>query len=161
MDHRGETERLSLLLATALRESVEEMRLNPFGLTFLGPMPSQDLSLFRRVLYPMVVWINRQKHFFPNWEVEKIVRIPLRNLLDPSAYACYHIRFEQSEKGTFVQDFPCFLHESKREREILWGVTYRIVMAFLEFAFGFNPPALELLPVIQGRMSESYLHGAG
>lgn len=31
--------KLSLLLATALREGVEEMRLNPFGIRFLGPMP--------------------------------------------------------------------------------------------------------------------------
>jgi len=43
-DHRREqAKRLSLLLATSLRESVEEMRLNPFGVTFLGPMPSEDL----------------------------------------------------------------------------------------------------------------------
>jgi 8-oxo-dGTP pyrophosphatase MutT (NUDIX family) len=158
-DHRGETESLCLLLATALRESVEEMRLNPFGLTFLGPMPSQDLSLFRRVLYPMVVWINRQKHFLPNWEVEKIVRISLKNLLDPSHYACYRIRFEHRQTGGVVKDFPCFLHGN--EREILWGVTYRIVAAFLEYSFGFKPPALELLPVTQGHMGESYLRGAG
>ena len=158
--HREERSRLRLLLATALRESVEEMRLNPFGLTFLGPMPSQDLSLFGRVLYPMVVWINRQKRFFPNWEVEKIVRIPLRNLLGSKAYACYRIRFEHREQGSFVQDFPCFLHENEGEREILWGVTYRIVTAFLESAFGFKPPAMERLPVIQGRKSETYLQGA-
>ena len=158
-DHREERSRLCLLLATALRESVEEMRLNPFGLTFLGPMPPQDLSLFGRVLYPMVVWINRQKRFFPNWEVEKIVRIPLRNLLDSRAYACYRIRFEHCEQGSFVQDFPCFLHENEGEREILWGVTYRIVMAFLESVWGFMPPAMEQLPVIQGRKSENYLKG--
>jgi hypothetical protein len=161
-DHgREETRRLCLILATALRESVEEMRLNPFGLTFLGPMPAQDLSMFRRVLYPMVVWIKRQRRFFPNWEVERIVPIPLRNLLDAGAYACYRIRFVHPHRGTFVQDFPCFLHETREEREILWGVTYRIVTAFLESAFGFRPPSPERLPVVQGRMSETYLHGAG
>jgi 8-oxo-dGTP pyrophosphatase MutT (NUDIX family) len=156
---KGEAKRLSIVLATSLRESLEEMRLNPFGLTFLGPMPSRALSMFRRVLYPMVVWINRQKHFFPNWEVEKIVRIPLRNLLVPDAYACYRIRFEHREKGAFVQDFPCFLHE--KDKEILWGVTYRIVMAFLEFVFEFRPPALESLPVVRSVMNETYLKGAG
>jgi len=161
-DHgREETQRLCLILAAALRESVEEMRLNPFGLTFLGPMPSQDLSMFRRVLYPVVVWINRQRRFFPNWEVEKIVRIPLRSLLDASAYACCRIHFVHRDMGTFVQDFPCFRHENQGEREILWGVTYRIVTAFLESAFGFSPPLLEGLPVVEGRMSENYLDGAG
>jgi hypothetical protein len=155
---KGEARRLSIVLATSLRESVEEMRLNPFGLTFLGPMPPRALSMFQRVLYPMAVWINGQKHFFPNWEVEKIVRIPLKNLLVPDAYACYRIRFVHREKGPFVQDFPCFTHE--RDKEILWGVTYRIVMAFLEFVFHFSPPALESLRVVRGAMKEAYLNGA-
>jgi 8-oxo-dGTP pyrophosphatase MutT (NUDIX family) len=156
---KEEARRLSIVLATSLRESVEEMRLNPLGLTFLGPMPPSALSMFQRVLYPMVVWINRQKHFFPNWEVEKIVRIPLKNLLVPDAYACYRIRFVHREKGTYVQDFPCFNHE--RDKEILWGVTYRIVMAFLEFVFQFTPPALESLRVVRGVMKKTYLNGAG
>lgn len=157
---KEETERLRLIFATALRESVEEMRLNPFGLTFLGPMPSQDLSMFRRVLYPMVGWVNRQKRFFPNWEVEKIVRIPLKSLLEPDGYASYRIQFVHRDRGSFVQDFPCFLHDARGEREILWGVTYRIVTAFLESVFAFRPPSMGSLPVIQGRMNETYLHGA-
>ena len=106
----------------------------------------------------MVVWINRQRHFFPNWEVEKIVRIPLQNMLVPDAYACYRIHFEYRGKGTFVRDFPCFLHE--KDKEILWGVTYRIVVAFLKFVFEFSPPALESLPVVRGVRNESYLNGA-
>jgi hypothetical protein len=108
----------------------------------------------------MVVWVERQRHFFPNWEVEKIVRIPLRNLLESSAYACYRISFEYREKDVLVQDFPCFLHQAERESEILWGVTYRIVTAFLEYVFGFNPPPLKDLPVIEGRVGEKYLRGA-
>jgi len=158
-EHGGETESLCLLLATALRESVEEMRLNPFGLTFLGPMPSQDLTLFRRVVYPMVVWVNGQKRFFPNWEVEKIVQIPLKSLLCPGHYACYRIRFDHGRGGSVVRDFSCFL--DGEEGEILWGVTYRIVEAFLDCAFGFKPPTLETRPVIGGRMGENYLRGAG
>jgi hypothetical protein len=38
VNRREQADRLSLLLATSLRESVEEMRLNPFGVTFLGPI---------------------------------------------------------------------------------------------------------------------------
>jgi hypothetical protein len=154
---KREAQRLRVVLATGLRESVEEMRLNPFGLTFLGPMPSKALSMFQRVVYPLAAWINRQRHFLANWEVEKIVRIPLRNLLVPDTYACYRIHFEHPKKGTFVQDFPCFVHE--KDKEILWGLTYRIVTAFLEFVFEFRPPALESLPVVRGAMKETYLNG--
>lgn len=156
-----QSQRLSLLLATSLRESVEEMRLNPLGVTFLGPMPGEDLRMFSRVLYPMVVWVNRQQHFLPNWEVEKIVRVPLRRLLDPDAYALYRIRFQDRRQGVFVQDFPCFRHENGQEKEVLWGATYRIVTAFLGLIFHFTPPPPDFLPVIQGSMDETYLNGAG
>jgi len=131
------------------------------GVTFLGPMPSQDLRMFKRVLYPMVVWVNRQHRFLPNWEVEGIVRVPLRKLLEPDAYAVYRIRFQDPGQWTFTRDFPCFRHEKGKEKEILWGVTYRIVMVFLDIVFDFKPPLPECLPVIQGAMNEHYLNGAG
>jgi hypothetical protein len=163
-EHRREqANRLSLLLATSLRESVEEMRLNPFGVTFLGPMPSEDLLMFRRILYPMAAWINRQKRFLPNWEVEKIVFVPLRELLNPDSYACYRLHFKGAgEKGGegYVQDFPCFRHQNEREREVLWGATFRIVMSFLETVFGFRPPSVDSLPVLYNTLDERYLNGS-
>ncbi|MGE5839130.1 MAG: NUDIX hydrolase [Deltaproteobacteria bacterium] len=160
---RAQADRLSLLLATSLRESVEEMRLNPFGVTFLGPMPAEDLLLFRRVLYPMVVWINRQKRFLPNWEVEKIVHVPVRELLNPEAYACYRLRFKGRRiKGEedYVQDFPCFCHGNETQREVLWGATFRIVMSFLKTIFGFSAPSTDSLPVIYNTLNERYWNGS-
>jgi hypothetical protein len=158
----GQARRLALLLATSLRESLEEMRLNPLGVKFLGPLPSQSLTMFRRVIYPLVVWINRQNRFFPNWEVEKIVYIPLRNLLNPEYYACYRVRFDTGEgnaqAGT-TQDFPCFLHQNQNEKEVLWGATYRIAMVFIELVFGFKPPEMKSLPVLRGTLGESYYNG--
>jgi 8-oxo-dGTP pyrophosphatase MutT (NUDIX family) len=156
----AESKRLGLLFATSLRESVEEMRLNPLGVTFLGPMPPQDLRMFRRVLYPMVVWVNRQERFVPNWEVEKIVPVPLKKFLEPDAYALYRIHFQDHGQGRFIRDFPCFRYQNDKEREILWGVTYRIVIAFLKMVFEFKPPSRNALPVIEGTMSEHYLNGA-
>ena len=155
--------RLALLFATSLRESFEEMRLNPLGVHFLGPLPSQSLVMFDRVIYPMVAWIPRQRRFFPNWEVEKIVRIPLKDLLNPGRYACYRITFklgqENPQRGS-PQDFPCFLHECHEESEVLWGATYRVVMVFLDLVFGFRPPDVRSLPVVSGSLDENYYSGA-
>jgi 8-oxo-dGTP pyrophosphatase MutT (NUDIX family) len=160
---RLEARRLALLLATALRESFEEIRLNPLTVRFLGPMPSQSLSMFYRILYPMVVWI-RQKFFWPNWEVERIVHIPIRKLLHGDHYACYRLQFqtgpESGQRERPEEDFPCFLHFEENEREVLWGVTFRIVMAFLEIIFGFKPPEISSLPVIHGVLDEKYLNGS-
>lgn len=157
-----ESRRLGILLATSLRESLEEMRLNPLGIQFLGPLPSENLAMFHRILYPMVGWISRQRHFFANWEVEKIIHIRLDDLLQPENYACYRLHFKgrEGDGGRGVtQDFPCFLHQRDKGREVLWGVTYRIVMVFLKAVFAFTPPALESLPVAYGTVEENYYNG--
>ncbi len=159
-----ESRRLSTLFATALREGAEEMRLNPLGVRFLGPMPVQRLVLFRRDIYPMVCWVNRQQRFFPNWEVEKIVHIPLVHLLDTRYYARYRLRMDVpglSEATTAVRDFPCVIHGRGTERELLWGATYRIAMDFLDIVFGFRPPGLRGLPTINGRIGNRYMTGRG
>lgn len=159
-----EARRLSFLLATALREGVEEIRLNPLGVKFLGPLPAQKLSLFQRVIYPMAAWITAQKRFFPNWEVESMVFIPLRNLLNPELYTCYRLRFDTGETNPRsavpeIRDMPGFVHERPEGTEILWGATYYIVTIFLECVFGFRPPALASRPVINGTLGPDYLGG--
>ncbi len=153
---------LSILWATGLRESFEEMRLNPFGVRFLGPLPPQALVMFKRTIYPIVGWISRQKHFFPNWEVEKVVCVPLEDLLNPAYYSCYRLRMGNNPgQGQLesIQDYPCFRIQAPRKQEILWGATYRITIDFLEQIFGFKPPAIATLPVVEGVLDETYLTG--
>ena len=158
-----ESRNLALLFAASIRESLEEMCLNPLGVKFLGPMPSQNLVMFPRVIYPMAGWITRQTRFLPNWEVEKIVRISLRDLLNPDYYARYRLDFgplyTNGKNGT-TQDFSCFVHKEQEENEILWGATYRMVMVFLELVFGFSPPDIESLPVVYGALDKNYLTGS-
>jgi hypothetical protein len=164
MQRRREARNLALLLATCLREGFEEMRLNPLGVKFLGPLPQQRLIMFDRVIYPMACWIGRQKQFFPNWEVERVVCIPIQNLLDPSNYARYRLRIDISktnESNPDVRDYPCFVLKQNGNLEVLWGATFRITMAFLEIVFGYEPPDMESLPVVFGSLDEHYLTGNG
>lgn len=155
-----QAEWLRLLLATGLRESLEEMRLNPFGLTFLGPLPAQSLVMFNRVIYPMVVWVSGQKRFYPNWEVDKIVYIPLRKLFDPAKYARYRLRIENPSAGDILNTFPCFRYDKAGDTDILWGATYRIAIGFLKRIFDFEPPKTHSLPEIHGHIGRSYLSRA-
>ena len=155
---------LSLLFATGLRESFEEMRLNPMGVKFLGPLPSQRLDMFSRIIFPLAGWISFQKRFFPNWEVEKVVYIPLRNLLNADNYGRLQLNVKNiisSGSNRLSEDFPCFHHKNSEEKELLWGATYRIVMAFLQLIFAFTPPPVSSLPVFYGTLDENYLNGAG
>ncbi|MCP4353293.1 MAG: CoA pyrophosphatase [Desulfobacterales bacterium] len=154
----SEARQLALFFATCLRESFEEMRLNPFGVKFLGPLPPQRLEMFKRIIFPMAGWVSRQKKFVPNWEVEKVVYIPLRNLLTPDNYACYHLQFPAHlNRGT--QDLPCFLYKNQGQSELLWGATYRIVTMFLSLIFKFTPPDMGSLPKIPGILEGNYLTG--
>ena len=153
---------LRLYFATALREAFEEMRLNPLRARFLGPLPPQRLVLFRRLIYPMAAWVPGQKQFKPNWEVERIVRIPLGSFLEPDNYIRYRVSMggaAGSAKPDTVRDVPGFRWVTSYGAELLWGATYRITMRLLNIAFDFTPPAIEDLPQVSARLPESYLTG--
>jgi hypothetical protein len=153
---------LAMLWACGLREGFEEMRLNPFGLKLLGLLPRQSLVMFDRVIYPMVTWINRQARFWPNWEVEKIVYIPLRDLLNSQNYARYRISFDTDPDSTGpppVDDYPCYIQKTGSGTDLLWGATYRITMIFLEYIFDFRPPAHNTLSIVNGSLNTDYLTG--
>ena len=155
---------MALLFATGLREGFEEMRLNPLGVQFLGPLPPERLVMFKRIIFPLVCWISRQTRFRRNWEVEKIVYIPVRSLMNPDNYARYRLRIDiasQAGDGQNVREFPCFIHEEAGTVERLWGATFRITMRFLEIVFGFKPPETEALQTIEGQLDENYLTGNG
>ncbi|MBW2602766.1 MAG: CoA pyrophosphatase [Deltaproteobacteria bacterium] len=161
---RHEAQNMALLFATCLREGFEEMRLNPLWVKLLGPLPQQQLVMFHRVIYPMVCWINHQRQFIPNWEVERVVYIPLQKLLNPSHYARYRLRIETSRgvgENPEVIDYPCFIQKNKDHTDILWGATFRITMVFLEIVFGYKPPDMETLPVVFGFLDRNYLAGNG
>ncbi|MFZ0945806.1 MAG: CoA pyrophosphatase [Syntrophobacteraceae bacterium] len=153
---------LSLLYAAGLREAWEEMGLNPFSLTFLGPLPTQCLILFRRSIHPMVAWVSYQKRFHLSREVERIVQFPLRALLNPFNYALYRRyvppHLEWRFKGTTV-DFPCFIYKIGGRAELLWGATFRIVTLFLEMLFGFQVPDIQKLPLVPASVNEEYVMG--
>jgi 8-oxo-dGTP pyrophosphatase MutT (NUDIX family) len=155
---------LSLMLAAALRESFEEMRLNPLSIRFLGPLPAQRLELFRRIIHPMVGWVKRRQRYRTNWEVERIVYIRIEDLLDPARYRRYRVVYAPSVSeriGRRSGEFPAYRHEGRRGVEILWGVTYRITAVFLRLAFQFTPPALQTLEQVDGFLDERYYDHTG
>lgn len=154
---------ISLLLSVGLREAWEEMRLNPLRFTFLGMLPEQHLVMFNRVIYPMAGWVPIQS-FKPNWEVERIVPIPLRHLLDADRYGRFRPLIlgmgDPEEQQVHATDFPCFIHDDSNGSETLWGATYRMVVDFLERVFGFEPPATQQMPLTQRHLGHAYLNGS-
>ena len=157
----AQTKARTLHLAVALREAWEEIRLNPLRVRLLGYLPLQRLQIIGRTIWPVVGWVHNQRSFKPNWEVRRIVYIPLKNLLDPSQYARFQPRIKahgQSKAAPLHEDeFPCFVHRDSHGRELLWGATYRMVEDFLRIVFDFEVPGLEDLHRVEGFLSPNYL----
>ncbi len=155
----GKSNLMAQLLATCLRESFEEMRLIPLGVRFLGPLPPRRLVLFDRIIYPMVGWVKYQKYFRINGEVEKLIYIPIKKLLNPDNYACFRIRYPSGLSVNMDQKkqvLPCFVHQKEGIHDILWGATYWIVMTFLLQVFGFVPPEINTRRKIDSHLSPAY-----
>jgi 8-oxo-dGTP pyrophosphatase MutT (NUDIX family) len=100
---------LSLMFGTGLREAWEEMHLNPLRVTFLGPLQVQRLIMFKRSIYPLACWVPSIDGLQPNWEVERIVLIPLRQLMQAHRYGRYRLRFVADGVETQrKEDFPFY-----------------------------------------------------
>jgi hypothetical protein len=149
---------LSLLLSTGLREGWEEMRLNPLKVHFLGPLRVQKLIMFERMIYPLACWVPEDQSLRPNWEVERIVIIPLRNLLEPHHYGRFRLSIVANGIETqHHEDMPCYIHNDRHGMEVLWGATFRITMDFLQRVYAFELPAMESAPLIRRRLDRTYL----
>lgn len=151
--------KIAFFLATALRESWEENRLTPFQLDFLGPLPCYQLNVFRRIVFPVVAMIEKEWIFKPNWEVERIVRLPLEPFFNRKNYAWYSLKVPEGLQDTVGGDrweFPCFIPQGEEDGEVLWGATYHIIMSFLRLVYGFEADEASRTSVINGDLSPSY-----
>jgi hypothetical protein len=135
-----------LFLANAMRESWEEIRLNPFNVEFLGPLPTYSLFSFRRTIFPLVALVKRPWMIRPNLEVDKAIEIPLAQFFDANNYAWFTISSAYTTGATAEErgGFPCFVYRDGDSREeILWGATFKIIMNFIKIVFDFPMPAIQ------------------
>lgn len=147
---------ITYFLGNVLREGFEEIRLNPFRVDFLGALQCYRLERFQRMIFPMVGIMKQKARLKPNWEVEKILRIPLASLFNHKDHANYRLRVTGEFREIFGEDWidnECFIHRREgRPDEILWGATYKITMSFLKAVFDFYPPDNNIRPVIEGEL---------
>jgi len=153
---------VKLFLANAVRESWEETGLSPWNISFLGPLFSYSLFLFRRTIFPLVGFAKKRWEFCPNLEVESIVEIPLTAFLDESNYALYNVE-TATEVRTARQrpnGFPCLVAQDAAGREeILWGATFYIIMNFMKIVFNLDTPDPGSKRVINRTLGPDYLTG--
>jgi 8-oxo-dGTP pyrophosphatase MutT (NUDIX family) len=155
-------EKVLFLLGNALRESWEELRLSPFNVEFLGPLPTYSLSSRRWIIFPLV---GRVKHSWQpklSWEVEKIVSIPLSSFFKAENFAVYSLEVPEKLGALGIPnpwEFPCLVHREKNEEEILWGATFKVIQTFFQIVFHFPFPSPDARRVIRRPLASNYLTG--
>jgi hypothetical protein len=86
--------------------------------------------------------------------------VPLRLFLNPNNYVRFRISYPQKVRKKLnrdFDDFPCFTFQNQKEKEILWGVTFRIVMTFISIISDFKVPDMKSLNVVSGVLRDNYL----
>ncbi|TFG93766.1 MAG: hypothetical protein E4H15_00375 [Syntrophobacterales bacterium] len=163
-DRRGKTafDTITLFLANAVRESWEEIRLSPFNLRFLGPLPPRNLLMFTKTIFPVVGLIEKRWEVRPNREVDKLVEIPLDAFYHDENYGLLSIRPPEGSPDGADNDrtFPCLIHtDSDGEEEILWGATFSIITSFLGIVFDFELSQIRPERILTRPIHPNYLGG--
>lgn len=150
---------ISLFLTNALRESWEEIRLPPSRVFFLGPLPTYKLVLFRRTIFPVAGFVGTPGLLHPNWEVEKIVEIPLSSFYQKENFGCYQVDAGNPDVKKPLQ-YPCLIHhDPDGGEEVLWGATFNIIVQFLGIVLDYRLPEWKEGPVIKRSLKPDYLTG--
>lgn len=152
---------IRLFFANAVRESWEEIRLNPFNVTLLGPLPSYSLTFFTRTIFPLVGLVGKEWNFRPNWEVEKVVEIPLQSFFARENYGTISVEaFDKTNRSRVNWDLPCLIQDDgDGQEEILWGATFNILLSFLKIVFDYEPPERGGKRIIERTLRPNYMTG--
>ncbi len=144
-----------LFLASAVREAWEEVRLNPYHIVYLGPLPTYTLQFFQRIIFPSVCFIGKKSRYQMNEEVERLVRIPLAAFFNPDNY--YRLLVQSAHSNVHRECFPCLLFKDKRNEEhILWGATFFLMMNFLRIVYRYEVPAIPKDRFLNKTLSPGY-----
>ena len=110
------------LLTTALRETREEIGLDPRAVELLGALaPVATMTGYR--ITPFLGLIPHPYEFHPNpQEVERLLLLPLQGFFDPARWSsrAYHYQ----GRSTRVCDW-------RGDGELIWGATARILLNLL------------------------------
>lgn len=115
----------------ALRETHEEIGLAAADVRILGALTPIDIVVSGFRLHPVVGVTGARPRFHPEtFEVERVLQVPVIQLLDPARVVW---RSMTREGRTF--EFPVFPHEGAE----IWGATAMVLAEFLAL-FGWTGP---------------------
>lgn len=114
-------------IETALREAEEEIGLDPAAVEIVGLFDDTPTRASNFVITPVVGLCGSEPAFRPDGrEIERVVEIPLRHLLDPAWF-----REEWWERDGRPHPVAFFTHGE----DVVWGATARILQSLFDAVF--------------------------
>ena len=153
---------MGMVIAAVLREGWEEMRLPPWRVEYLGGLRSHRLHSFPKIIFPVVGRTTGRWRARPNWEVEKVVPVPVRSFFDPSNYALLNLIVPPSlnrNDGLGQSELPCLVIGDDDQREILWGATFNIIINFLSIVLDLPLELLQTKNTVEKDLPVHYFTG--
>ncbi|NQV01932.1 MAG: CoA pyrophosphatase, partial [Bacteroidia bacterium] len=113
------------LSATALRESQEEVGINPEGVRVLGKLSDLYIPPSRYLVSPFVGWSSSRPEFVKDpTEVQEIIEVKISDLFSEGAY-----QVTKHKAGLGIQfKAPAFVVNG----HVIWGATAMILSEFKE-----------------------------
>ncbi len=123
------------LVATALREAQEEIRLEPSSVEVIGGLDRLSTFVSQSMIHPFVgVLPGRPEGLVADpGEVEHILHVPLADLLHPEAF--------HEEIWRFPDGHDRSLTFFEIVGDTIWGATARMLRQLLSVALGLDPRA--------------------
>jgi 8-oxo-dGTP pyrophosphatase MutT (NUDIX family) len=116
------------LLAAALRETHEEVGIEPHQVRVLGTFPGQRTRATDIAVTPFVGFIEGNPELKPDpKEVAEIFHVPLAALSDPRYRGSHRLKRNGSSS-----DFPAIVYAG----QVIWGLTFRLTQTFLQMING-------------------------
>ena len=116
------------LLAAALRETHEEVGIEPHQVRTLGTFPGRRTNATNIAVTPFVGVIEGDPVLRPDpKEVAEIFRVPLAALSDPHFRGAYRWKRNGS-----TSEYPAIVYAG----QVIWGLTYSLTLTFLELVNG-------------------------
>ncbi len=112
------------LEATALRESWEEIGLNPSEVTVIGQLSKLYIPPSNFDVFPFVGYCSERPHFVSNHEVEKLLEVPLSELHNPMNRK--EVQIHHRSGKTFEVPAYGILGET------IWGATAMMISELLD-----------------------------
>jgi 8-oxo-dGTP pyrophosphatase MutT (NUDIX family) len=116
------------LMAAALRETHEEVGIEPHQVRVLGTFRGQRTRMTNIAVTPFVGAIEGDPELRPDpKEVAQIFNIPLPALSDPR-----YRRSHRVKRNGSTSDFPAIVYGG----QVIWGLTYWLTLTFLQMING-------------------------